>query len=428
MNNAIIAPDPKVHSSITLINEKKEEARAYFDAHGYPHTKLEEWKYTNVRKITEPEYIRSGSETAGRVSKKNFNTYPLTNLDAWYLVFVNGWLSEELSAFPPAQTGITIGSISDAGLQPRIAEYFGTIAEISSGFAASNTASFTDGAFIHAARGCSLERPLVLYHISVSDDEPVMVEPRNLVVADQDASLKIIEVFAGSSAEPALTNVVTEIKAGRNAVLDYTKLQLETGENYHVGNTEIEQHENASVDTHVISLGGAFVRNNLHFHLMDKQCRSIMNGLYLLNGRQFLDNHTRVNHSSPECYSDQLYKGIVNNQATAVFNGKVYVEKDAQKTNAYQRNVNILLSNEATVNTKPQLEIFADDVRCTHGATTGHLDDEAVFYLRSRGISEDDAKKLLLYAYAEEVIGKLLVEELKEPLMKITAQKFSEND
>ncbi|MFS8617977.1 MAG: Fe-S cluster assembly protein SufD, partial [Solitalea sp.] len=202
--------------------------------------------------------------------------------------------------------------------------------------------------------------------------------------------------------------------------------QLETGSNFHVGYTEIEQHKNASVDTHIISLDGAFVRNNLHFRLMDKQCRSIMNGLYLLSGNQFLDNHTRVNHNSPECYSDQLYKGIINEQATAVFNGKIFVEKDAQKTNAYQRNINILLSDEATVNTKPQLEIFADDVRCTHGATSGHLDEEVVFYLRSRGLSEKDAKRMLLRAYSEEVIGKLQVEELIAPLMKIAAEKFKD--
>ncbi|HYH55254.1 MAG TPA: Fe-S cluster assembly protein SufD, partial [Anseongella sp.] len=385
--------------------------------HGYPHTKLEDWKYTNVRKITEPAYVRPSREAGRTVSKKAFTAYPLTGLDAWYLVFVNGWLNEELSVFPREQEGISIGSIGESHLQPAVAAHFGTVAEISSGFAASNTAHFHDGTFIHAGPGCILDKPLVLYHLSTGAEEPLMIQPRNLIIAEEGASFKIVEIFAGSAGRPSLTNVVTEIKAYRNALLDYTKLQLETGENYHIGNTEIEQHENASVDTHVISLNGAFIRNNLHFHLKEKQCRSIMNGLYLLNGRQFLDNHTRVNHAAPECYSDQLYKGIINNQATAVFNGKIFVERDAQKTNAYQRNVNILLSDEATINTKPQLEIFADDVRCTHGATSGHLDDEAVFYLRSRGLSESDARRLLLYAYAEEVIGKLQIDELKEPLM-----------
>lgn len=425
MNNAIIAGDPDIQRSVAAIQTKKEEAKAYFEKHGYPHPKLEDWKYTPVRRVISPEYQLPGREAAASLEKEVFSALPLTGLDAWYLVFVNGWLNNELSTLPYGEKGITAGSIADEQLQPMVEPHLATIASMNSGFVASNTADFTDGAFIHAARGSHLEKPIVLYHLSVTEGAPLKIRPRNLIIAEPDASFKVIEVFAGSAKEAALTNIVTEVKAERNAVVDYTKLQLETGENYHVGYTEIEQHEHASVDTHIISLNGAFVRNNLHFRLMDKHCRSIMNGLYLLNGNQFLDNHTRVNHDSPECYSDQLYKGIINEQATAVFNGKVYVEKDAQKTNAYQRNVNILLSDEATVNTKPQLEIFADDVRCTHGATSGHLDDEAVFYLRSRGLSESDARRLLLRAYAEEVIDKLQVEALKEPLMKIAAQKFN---
>ncbi|QEC53317.1 iron-regulated ABC transporter permease protein SufD [Anseongella ginsenosidimutans] len=425
MNNAIIAQDPDIQRSIATINARKEEARAYFEKHGYPHAKLEDWKYTPVRRITAPEYEFPGREAASSVSREAFASYPLSGLDAWYLVFVNGWLSAELSTLPAGQKGITAGSIMDEQLLPLIGPHFGNIAAMNSGFVASNTVGFTDGAFIHAASGSSLDKPVVLYHLAVTEDAALKIRPRNLIIAEPGSSFKVIEVFAGAAGQAALTNVVTEIKAERDALVDYTKLQLETGENYHVGYTEIEQHENASVDTHIISLNGAFIRNNLHFRLLDKQCRSIMNGLYLLNGSQFLDNHTRVNHDAPECYSDQLYKGIINEQATAVFNGKIFVEKDAQKTNAYQRNVNILLSDEATINTKPQLEIFADDVRCTHGATSGHLDEEAVFYLRSRGLSEHDAKRLLLRAYAEEVIDKLQVEALKEPLMKIAAQKFN---
>lgn len=424
MNNAIIAQDPDIQRS-NAINAKKEEAKAYFEKHGYPHIKLEDWKYTPVRRIISPDYQIPGRETASSISKEAFSAYPLAELDAWYLVFVNGWLSPELSTLPAPQKGISIGSILDEAFLPLIEPDFGNIAGMNSGFIATNTVGFTDGAFIHVASGNILDKPVVIYHLSSNADVPLKVRPRNLFIAEPDAAFKVIEVFAGNTDKETLTNVVTELKAGRNAVVDYTKLQLETGENYHVGYTEVEQHENASVDTHIISLNGAFIRNNLHFRLQDKQCRSIMNGLYLLDGEQFLDNHTRVNHNAPQCYSDQLYKGIINDKATAVFNGKIFVEVDAQKTNAYQRNVNVLLSDDATINTKPQLEIFADDVRCTHGATSGHLDEEAVFYLRSRGLSEHDAKRLLLRAYAEEVIDKLQVEALKEPLMKIAAKKFN---
>lgn len=424
MNNVITAPDLKDSGPQAVICGVREKAQAYFDAHGYPHPKLEEWKYTNVRKIVAPDYLRPEKEQTGP-DRREFETHPLTGLDAWYLVLVNGWVNESLSVLPEPSRGIRIGSMNDESFQAELARHLGSVAEIGSGFAASNTAAFTDGAFVLLEEGAQLDKPLVIYHLALTGEQPLMSQPRHMILAGKGSGLKVVEIFAGASAAPSLTNVVTEIKAAANSVVDYTKLQLETGENYHIGLTEVEQHENASIDTHIISLNGAFIRNNLHFHLRDRYCRTIMNGLYLPGCGQFLDNHTRVNHSSPECYSDQLYKGIINDQATAVFNGKIFVEKDAQKTNAYQRNINILLSDEATINTKPQLEIFADDVRCTHGATSGHLDEEAIFYLRSRGLSEADARRLLLHAYASEVIEKLLVEELKEPLMEMAAQKFS---
>src|SRR3546814_256214 len=306
MNNAIIAGDPDIQRSIDAISAKKREAAAWFEQHGYPHQKLEDWKYTPVHRITAPDYVLPGRDTASLLSKESFATLPFTGLDAWYLVFINGWLSSELSVIPHEEKGITVGNMADEALQTLAAPHLGTIAGLNSGFVASNTAGFTDGAFIHATGGSHLEKPVVVYHLALATDAPVKIRPRNLFVAEQDASFKVIEVFAGATKEAALTNIVTEIKAERNAVVDYTKLQLETGENYHVGYTEIDQHENASVDTHIISLNGAFVRNNLHFRLSDKHCRSIMNGLYLLTGNQFLDNHTRVNHNSPECYSDQL--------------------------------------------------------------------------------------------------------------------------
>lgn len=426
MNNAIIAQDPDIQRSLAPLQTKREEAKAYFEKHGYPHSKLEDWKYVPVHRIIAPAYENPAQDAGGSVDRYAFAAYPLSSLDAWYLVFVNGWFSAELSQVPSPEEGILIGALSDEQVLAQAAPYLGNVATLESGFVASNTMGFTDGAFIHTAAGKTLDKPVVVYHLTVAHDAPLKIRPRNLFVAESNSSFKVVEIFAGDASREALTNMVTELKAEQDAVVDYTKLQLETGSNFHVGYTEIEQHKNASVDTHIISLDGAFVRNNLHFRLMDKQCRSIMNGLYLLSGNQFLDNHTRVNHNSPECYSDQLYKGIINEQATAVFNGKIFVEKDAQKTNAYQRNINILLSDEATVNTKPQLEIFADDVRCTHGATSGHLDEEAVFYLRSRGLSEKDAKRMLLRAYSEEVIGKLQVEELIAPLMKIAAEKFKD--
>lgn len=398
------------------------QARDTFRATGFPHTKLEDWKYTPVRNITGHPYLLPWENDASAGPAQVENT-SLTSVDAYYAVFVNGILDEKQSVLPE-QEGFVIQSLGSMEAGEQLARHLGTVAEMSSGFIALNTALYTCGLLIHARKNAVLDKPLILYHFATAGADPLLIQPRHLLIGEEGSEFKVAEVYAGKGNIPTLTNAVTEIKAGPNAHIDYSKIQLETGQNYHVGTTEIAQSEDSSVASHTITLEGAFIRNNLHFHMHGRHCTSVMNGLYFLNGEQFVDNHTLVDHAVPHCLSDQLYKGIMDEQATAVFNGKVHVKKDAQKTNAYQRNVNILLSDEATINTKPQLEIFADDVRCTHGATSGYLDDEAIFYLRARGISEGDARNLLLHAYAAEIIDKIQVKSLAEPLMELVSSKF----
>jgi Fe-S cluster assembly protein SufD len=245
---------------------------------------------------------------------------------------------------------------------------------------------------------------------------PILQQPRNLIILEKFSEATIIENYIAVGNHSAFTNVVNEIFADDNSKLEHYKVQRATGENYHNNYTQIFQNANTNINQVTLTLDGQWVRNNLHFYMNGQNCNSLLYGLYITDGNQFVDNHSRVDHASPNCFSDEKYKGVLKDKSTAVFNGKIMVHLDAQKTNAYQRNQNILLSDEATVNTKPQLEIFADDVKCTHGATIGQLDEEPMFYLRSRGISEDVARKLLLNAFADDIAEKIKIPELVQIL------------
>jgi Fe-S cluster assembly protein SufD len=399
------------------VRTRMQESFDFFRTNGFPHPKLEDWKYTDVRRITDFPYAwpQKGEQ---RLDKAAFHELPLAGItDAYKLVMVNGYLDEALSVLPSGDNIFTVTHLGDtAGAGDHYEAYLGDIVTTESGFTALNTALHSDGVLIHIPAGAVVDKPVLIYYVALTEDDLYLIQPRNIVIAERGSQAQLAEIFVSRGTEPSLTNVVTEIRAAEGAVVDYSRLQLESGRNFHVGYTGIVQKRDSRIDTHVLSLGGAFVRNNLHFRLEEPGCSSIMNGLYLLRGDQFLDNHTRVDHAAPNCVSDQLYKGILKDSSTGVFNGKIIVHPDAQKTNAYQRNVNVLLSDSATINTKPQLEIFADDVRCTHGATAGFIDEEAIFYLRARGISETEARNMLMNAFAHEIIDKLNVAALKDPL------------
>jgi Fe-S cluster assembly protein SufD len=231
-------------------------------------------------------------------------------------------------------------------------------------------------------------------------------------VVEENAQATFIESFYAIGINPSFINVVSELYAGTNSNVEHYKVQRQAGEIYHNNFTQVFQEANTNINQVTLTLDGKLVRNNLHFYMNGENCNTLLYGLYLTEKNNLVDNHTRVDHAKPNCFSDEKYKGILKDQSTAVFNGKIMVHLDAQKTNAYQRNQNILLSDEATVNTKPQLEIFADDVKCTHGATIGQLDEEPMFYLRSRGIPENVARKILLNAFADDIAEKIKIPEL----------------
>ena len=282
-----------------------------------------------------------------------------------------------------------------------------------------------DGAFIFIPEKTVIPQAIHILYLTDSVDGNVITFPRNLTIASQFSQVLIVESYHSISNQISFTNAVTEIIAEENANVDYYKIQDENNASFQINNTQIKQERNSNVSSNTITLDGALVRNNLNYLINGEGCETHLFGLYLLNGKQHVDNHTLVDHAVPHCLSNELYKGIMKDQSSGVFNGRIMVRKDAQKTNAFQSNKNILLSDNAHVTTKPQLEIFADDVKCSHGATTGQLDQEALFYLRSRGIAKDKAMALLVHAFASDVIDKVKIDKLKINLLHLISERLN---
>jgi Fe-S cluster assembly protein SufD len=343
------------------------------------------------------------------------------------LVFVNGSLIPNASHIQETDNSIVLGSLAEKRKTNTAVfeQHFGKYARIEGqALNALNTALLSDGAFVYVPKGKRVSKPVVVLHVIDSTDMNVLAQPRNLVVVEEMAEVTLVEAYLSIGSQASFTNVVTETYAGKNAHVEHYKIQQQTGESYQNNFTQIFQEADTNINHVTLTLDGLFVRNNLHFYMNGQNCNSLLYGLYITDKNNFVDNHTLVDHAKPNCYSDEKYKGVLKDKSTAVFNGKIKVHLDAQKTNAYQRNQNILLSDDATINTKPQLEIFADDVKCTHGATIGQLDEEPMFYLRSRGIPEDAARKLLLNAFADDIAEKIKIPELVELLEQQIEEKL----
>lgn len=386
---------------------------------GFPLKKLEEWKYTNINPILKHDFRFSYSESDTTVTKKDIDDLVLKNSASNVLVFINGSFSKNYSNIVTNNENVFIGNLSEMkNSQNEIFEkHFSKYAKPdNNGLVALNTAFAQDGAFVYVKKGVSVEEPIHLLFISDSGKANHLSQPRNLFLAGEGSSVKIIEEYHSFGDKINYTNSVSEIFCDSDSYLEHYKIQNNEGNTYHTGTTQVKQNKNSHFTNTTISWGGAITRNNLIslFDGANTECHFY--GLYLLGGNQHVDNHTLADHAMPNCFSNELYKGIIDDKATGVFNGRIMVRQDAQKTNAYQSNKNILLSEDATIYSKPQLEIFADDVKCSHGATTGQLNEEEMFYLRSRGIGEDDARILLLKAFASDVIDSVKIDELKEKL------------
>ena len=283
-----------------------------------------------------------------------------------------------------------------------------------------------DGAYVHIPKGVYLEQPIHLVFVSTADAGPVVSHPRNLIVAETGSQATIIESYLGLGDGVYFTNAVTEIVVGENAVIDHYKVGREAQQAYHVGTTQIYQDRSSNASSHAVTIGGAIVRNDINTLLDGEGAQCTLNGLYLVSGRQHVDNHLRVEHAKPHCDSREFFKGVLDGHGKAVFTGRIIVRKDAQKTDAKQTNMNLLLSKHAQVDTKPQLEIFADDVKCTHGATIGQIDENAMFYLRSRGLSEPAARSLLVFAFASEAIDRIRPQLLRAQLRQMLFDRLPE--
>jgi Fe-S cluster assembly protein SufD len=295
-------------------------------------------------------------------------------------------------------------------------------------FVSINTALSQDGAYIYIPDGVMLEEPIQLIFLNDSRQGEIMSNPRNLIIVGDCSQVKILETNYTIGDKPSLTNMVTEIVADRFANVDYYKVQNNGENSYYIGTIQASQERGSVFNNSTVTIRGNFIRNNLNTRHNDEGCESNYHGFYLLEGKDFVDNHTLVDHAKPNCTSSEVYKGIIGDYATAVFNGKIVVRPDAQKTNAYQSNKNILMSDNATINTKPQLEIFADDVKCSHGAASGNLDKESLFYLKSRGIGEEKAKALLLNAFASDVVEKINISELRDQIKQQIAVRLNMED
>jgi len=397
----------------------RREAIAAFGSLGFPTVRQEAWRFTNVAPVAKIPFRVSPPPSAldaprlNGARKATLGHPALRDLEGPRLVFIDGHFSHDLSRLDALPEGIEAGSLARAieAQDPALEEHLSRhVAYAEHPFAALNTAFLSDGAYIRIPAGRVFETPLQVVYLPASSPESGTGEalvsyPRTLILAGRSSEATIVETYLGVEDQVYLTNAVTEVVLEENAVLHHTKIEAESARAFHIASGATYQAKASQYDSANFTLGGALVRNDFGVLLDGEGCDGILNGLYVTRGSQLVDNHTRIEHAKPHCTSHELYKGILDDTSNAVFNGRIFVEKDAQKTDAKQSNKNLLLSKSATVNTNPELEIFADDVRCTHGATIGNLDDEQLFYLRARGIDVDTARDLLTYGFASEVIG-----------------------
>ncbi len=398
-----------------------------FNRIGFPSTRQEAWRKTNVAAIKRTAFSRAATGVADLTPEK---IRPFLLSDCIELVFVNGRFSSRLSRLEGLPEGVFAGSLATAMAERRdmVEQYLGHYADLEHAFVALNTAHVEDGAFVHVPHGVVVETPIHTLFLATADSGPTVSYPRNLLVAEESSQLTVVESYGGFAEDRYFTCPVTEIVGRANSVIDHYRLGQESLGAYHVATQKIHLDRDANFFSHSINHGGALVRNDIQAMLDAEGIYCTLNGLYLARGTQHVDHQMRVDHAKPNCHSYELFKGILEDRARAVFNGLIHVHQDAQKTDAKQSNRNLLMSKEALVHSNPQLEIFADDVRCTHGSTTGHLDDEAIFYLRSRGIGEAAARSLLTYSFAGEVLDKIRLEAVRKDIEEFLFTRLPKGD
>lgn len=407
------------------VHDIRTEAIKNFETKGFPTKKEEAWKYTSLNSLRKIDFSIF-PKTENTIEYNDVKQYFLHEIDTYKIVFVDGIYSSYLSE--TTHDGVDICLMSSAltkdMYKPVIDVYFNKVASKEESLTTLNTAFSREGAYIYIPKNKMPKKPIEILHFATGNEASLMLQPRNLIIVEENAEVQIIERHQSLTSNNVLTNAVTEIFAADNAIVDIYKLQNDTAGASLIDNTYIDQKNKSVVKVHTFSFGGKLTRNNLNFYQNGEYIDSIMKGVTILGEKQHVDHHTLVHHIEPNCESHQDYKGIYGESSTGVFNGKIIVDKIAQKTNAFQQNNNILISDKATINTKPQLEIFADDVKCSHGCTIGQLDEDALFYLQSRGIPLKEARALLMYAFANNVLESVRIPELKSRINKLIAEKL----
>ncbi|CAN5848792.1 Fe-S cluster assembly protein SufD [soil metagenome] len=422
-----IRAGPAIAEGPDWLEPVRRAAADHFAKVGFPTSRDEEWRFTPVGPIAQGIWRPSPGVAAG-VSADRLAPFVFGQAEWSTLVFVNGAYSEALSRILELPQGVRAGSLAEAlrGDDAVLRTHLARHAPIDgSPFTALNAAGFRDGALLHVPAGLDLERPVHFVHVTTPDATGTAIHPRNLIVIERGARASVIESYVTLAPDGVYwTNPVTEVAAAAGSWLEHTRIQRESERAHHVGLTHVDQERDSHYRSFSMAMGGALARHNLHVRLNDENIETLMYGLYLTRGEQVVDNHTAIFHDQPNCRSWEVYKGVLDGRSRAVFNGKVFVQPEAQKTDAKQTNRNLLLSDLARVDTKPQLEIFADDVKCTHGATVGRLDEVALFYARSRGVPQEAAERLLTYAFAAEVIEEVALEPVRNELDRLVLDRL----
>ena len=424
INNQIAVLTQKLlGESANNINQIKVLARKAFDKNGLPKPKDEEYRYTDIVSSLKQAFDFSSDLPTTVVSDiDRFQTHPIYKENVYIIGLINGQMTPELCVLPDKKTGIIITTIEEGinTFPKEVESVFGQIANIETdSYVSMNTMLTKTGIFLQVKENVVPDKPIVFMNFIDSSKGNAIIHPHNICKIGEHSEVSIIELYEESGTFPVFTNSVTEILADNNSKIHHFKLQNFHDQNIHIDNTTISAQRDAVINTYTFSFKGKIIRNNLNILLGQEHSEAHLYGLYIANNKSLIDNHTIVDHKAPKCFSNEKYKGIMDDYSKGVFNGKIYVRPNAQTTNAFQSNHNILLSTTAKIYAKPQLEIWADDVKCTHGCTTGQINKDHLFYLRSRGISEHDARTLLLQAFASDIMDKVNIPFLKARISRI---------
>ncbi|MCZ7603472.1 MAG: Fe-S cluster assembly protein SufD [Melioribacteraceae bacterium] len=404
--------------SKTFLHDIRKDALTKLKDLHFPTIKDEEWKYTNIAPLMKENFVLPEKVEATKIDEEFIYKNSFTDFDYDRIVFINGKFSPQFSIIGELPKGAVIGSLAKAITENTeiVKKYIGKYSKVEHAFTAMNQTYSTDGLFVYLPEGKMLERPLQVFFVNGNENEKILSIPRNLVIAESGSSGKIIVNYVGVNNNSYFTNTLSEIHVDVNANLDYIKIQSEKKNAFHIDKTDIYQDKGSIFNHYSFAFGASLSRTDINSVLDNENIECHFYGIYLGKDKQHLDHHTFVDHAKPNCMSNEVYKGILDDESRGVFNGQILVRPDAQKTNAYQSNKTVLLSDKATIDTKPQLEIFANDVKCSHGATIGKLDEEAYFYIRSRGVEDKIAQSMLIHAFAADVIEAVNIEQLRDQL------------